>query len=164
MHQKYLFYEVNTFSSLQLEQSTMASGSSSWQSWVGICVIVSSSITALKSNNIICNNKNKLASCHLWKTCTYSSVFTEGSTKTTHRRMSLRPEHMHLATVCLPNESWLGFQALWSPKYISKYTSGCVSLLFTAKWFMGILGEKREGWYGLNEFLKEAERRWSYRG
>lgn len=56
---------------------------------VWICVIVTGSITTLKCNNIICNNKNQLAQCHLCTTCTYSPV-----------RGDIEENHTHTHSLC----------------------------------------------------------------
>lgn len=70
--------------SLQPARPAVASRSCSSRGLVWICVIVTGSITTLKCDNIICNNKNKLARCHLCTTSTYSSVSRERATQTTH--------------------------------------------------------------------------------
>lgn len=62
----------------------VASCSCSSRSPVWICVIVTGSITTLKCDNIICNNKNKLAWCHLCTTCSSSPVSRQRAMQTTH--------------------------------------------------------------------------------
>lgn len=62
-------------------------------------------------------------------TCNYRFVFAGKLKENTHRY----PKLGSLATVYLSNINRLRFQALWAPKYIWKFTSGCVSLLFTAR-------------------------------
>lgn len=122
--------------------AAVASRSCSSHNPVELCVIVSGSITTLKCDNIICNNKSKSAWCHLCTMCTYGSA--KGKRKHTHRNKSAQKntcEHNVSLQFVSQTQAGLRFQALWSPKYISKYTSGSVSLLFTGKWFMGLFGE-----------------------
>lgn len=67
--------------SLQPARPAVASRSCSSRGPVWICVIVTGSITTFKYENIICNNKNKLAWCHLHTKCIYSSVSDTNHTR-----------------------------------------------------------------------------------
>lgn len=119
--------------------------------WVTLCrptsashirfpVILSSSITTLKCANVICNHKDKLAGRRVSTAYTVLIVVQEWKAQACTQNTCERDVSLHFVS---QTQAGLGFQALWSPKYISKYTSGCVSLLFTGKWFMGLFGEKK---------------------
>ena len=73
--------------SLQPARPAVASRSCSSHGPVSICVIVTGSITTLKYDNIICNNKNKLARCHL---CTTNHRHTHRRTRPCEHDVSLQ--------------------------------------------------------------------------
>lgn len=104
-----------------------------------ICVIVTGSVAAFKCDNVrfITIKANWLDSI-----CVEQTKFTVRHLRQTHAWNETIPK----THVSPSNAARLRFQALWSPKYISKYTSGCVSLLFTWKVIYGaFLAWKRKG-------------------
>lgn len=144
--------------SVQSNRQAVASCSCSSRGPVWFDVIVSSSITMLKCDNTICNNKNKLARCHVYVQHILIALQEEWERHKPHAQEQACTqntcEHHVLLQFVSQTQAGLKFQALWSPKYISKYTSGCVSLLFTGKWFMEVFVRRRKGdmvWRSLRE-------------
>lgn len=84
--------------SVQPDRPAVASRSCFSRGPVCICVILTGSITTLKCNNIICNNKNKLTRWHLCTTCTYSSVSWKRATQTTRTLSNEPAPKTHVST------------------------------------------------------------------
>lgn len=97
LHQK----PVPQRNSVQPSQPYVASRSCCSHGPVWMCVIVTGSITTLKYDNIICNNKIKLAECHCALcTLTILGVERKRATQTTHtEEQVLHIKHVSTASL-----------------------------------------------------------------
>lgn len=139
------------------------------RSWSGrgpvwICVIVTGSITELKCDNIICNNKNKLAVCQLYTIYAYSSVRGEIDKKTTHtnpQRNESAP-NAHDASLQFVSQTWAGsdFRPCGLLNiYRSTHQAACHYCLQESD-LWGFLGRREKGdmvWMSFREKLREGQ-------